>query len=571
MCLMPPDLDLRTLASDSGTESESASTWWLFSTIDQLPLIGLTLASGLGTLQLSNPAAVGSAGCGVMQASVQLLRTEGSPLQQHDVSVSSPGTAAVEEAELEAGGLSEECRDWITKNQPLHRQFFKQNAPKGDLVTLPFTLCADRNVDAYSFTLVTHTDIRLPRAVLHPEQQGEVKSSGRAKDGLRELRVLRLASRWKGIIAVGGRLMWQDGDGGAAPEESIFPSVDESLSAQRGRLRALLGAHLSSQLPEGVANLSAFDIHLVSYQGTYSQNHGRNTALRNVRTPFILVIDADFVPPVGISDVLENKYRPLLCGAPVALVLPSFDVFNAPPLDRRIKANRPTVLSGEEPTPSHVYAVCSTKAKLYQGYVAKNITKFHEYNRGHTFCHGSVHFLKNKTPYRISPTFIALSCPHMWEPILAFHKSQVMPYFPEVFAGRGYDRVSHVLSLRWSAFDFIVADDLFLCHPAERHNYTHGDTTDETWNSQYFANVWQNAARDIYNSSVIQTAQRRTLIDLQYGCQARRLSVGPANDRRGFVRERLAGECRPWGEGAYGSESTVASSRAQLVAASFAC
>jgi hypothetical protein len=78
--------------------------------------------------------------------------------------------------------------------------------------------------------------------------------------------------RWKGIIAVGGRLMWQDGDGGPAPEESIFPSVDESLSAQRGRLRALLGAHLSSQLPEGVANLSAFDIHLVSYQGTYSQN-----------------------------------------------------------------------------------------------------------------------------------------------------------------------------------------------------------------------------------------------------------------------------------------------------------
>jgi hypothetical protein len=77
----------------------------------------------------------------------------------------------------------------------------------------------------------------------------------------------------------------------------------------------------------------------------------------------------------------------------------------------------------------------------------------------------------------------------MWEPILAFHKSQVMPYFPEVFAGRGYDRISHVLSLRWSAFDFIVADDLFLCHPAERHNYTHGDTTDETWNSQYFANV----------------------------------------------------------------------------------
>jgi hypothetical protein len=78
--------------------------------------------------------------------------------------------------------------------------------------------------------------------------------------------------RWNGIVAVGGRLMWQDGDGGASPEESIFPGVDESLSAQRGRLRLLLWAHLLSHLPEGVPNLSAFDIHLVSYQGTYSQN-----------------------------------------------------------------------------------------------------------------------------------------------------------------------------------------------------------------------------------------------------------------------------------------------------------
>mmetsp|Transcript_41901 Transcript_41901/g.75243 ORF Transcript_41901/g.75243 Transcript_41901/m.75243 type:complete len:204 (-) Transcript_41901:266-877(-) len=203
--------------------------------------------------------------------------------------------------------------------------------------------------------------------------------------------------------------------------------------------------------------------------------------------------------------------------------------------------------------------------------MAKNITKFHEYNRSHSYCHSAVHFLKTKTPYRISPKFMVPSCPRMWEPILAFHKSQVMPYFPEVFAGRGYDRVSHVLSLRWSAFDFIVADDLFLCHPAERHNYTQGDTTDETWNSQYFADVWMYAARGIYNSTVVKSAQRRTLDDLQYGCQAHRLSVGAANDRRSFVRESLAEECRPLGEGAEGSDSIVTSARAQLVASSFAC
>jgi hypothetical protein len=110
-------------------------------------------------------------GSRVLQPSVQLLRTGASPLRQDDVMVSSPGIAAVEEGELKGRGLSEECRYWITKNQPLHRQFIKQNAPQGVLVTLPFTLCSDRNVDQYSFTLVTHTDIRLPRAVLHQEQQ----------------------------------------------------------------------------------------------------------------------------------------------------------------------------------------------------------------------------------------------------------------------------------------------------------------------------------------------------------------------------------------------------------------
>lgn len=116
------------------------------------PLLGLRLAPGLDELQ---PAGSGAA--------VQLLRIEGAPPR------AAPATKLAAAAEP-AEGMSAECQRLVAERQPLHRRFVRRGKSAGSMVTMPFALCATQQPDAKSFTLVTHTDIRVPQELLDPNQ-----------------------------------------------------------------------------------------------------------------------------------------------------------------------------------------------------------------------------------------------------------------------------------------------------------------------------------------------------------------------------------------------------------------
>ena len=62
---------------------------------------------------------------------------------------------------------------------------------------------------------------------------------------------------------------------------------------------------------------------------------GRNVALRSVRTKYVLVIDADFVPPIGTLERLNQQYRDALCAKP--RVITACAVFTTAPVPSSVQ------------------------------------------------------------------------------------------------------------------------------------------------------------------------------------------------------------------------------------------
>jgi len=421
-----------------------------------LPLLSVTLQGSSAALQA--PEELARHLSRAPQAA-DILLSKHSPLQDPTLHVTQSLEMIGQEDTLES--ITPPCAELMALHPPLHAQHLKHKRLVGTQVQMPYVLCAERPTKEPDFAIVTHTDLQLPYTAIN----GEPSPLG--SSGLRVLRVLRLATRWNGVIVVGARLLWANS---SSTDASILPSPKTRLADQRVQLHRMLKAHLLENLGDHPSYLSAYDFHLLSYPGTYSQNAGRNMALRSVRTKYVLVIDADFVPPLWTYERLNSQYRDALCAKPRALVLPHFDVFDQPATDRHHHKNRAFVLSGSEPSPDYLYGICSQKSGVQAGFAAGNITNFHEYNVPHTWCADSMHWMQTDRPYRIFQA--GKKCPQMWEPILAYHINPLLPYFPEVFAGRGFDRISQVMELRWLSYDFIVDHKLFMCHPAERHNYT---------------------------------------------------------------------------------------------------
>jgi len=542
--LWPSPLPQEPLPTLQGDEGDSGLKAWLdagAAATGRPPLLGLQLAPGLDELQ---PAGSGAA--------VQLLRIEGAPPR------AAPATKLAAAAES-TEGMSAECQRLVAERQPLHRRFVRRGKSAGSMVTMPFALCATQQPDAKSFTLVTHTDIRVPQELLDPNQaqQQRNRTSG-SRLSPREKRVLRLASRWHGVISVGARVEWSPL---GLSEEAASPATQEGLPAQRARLRAALGRHLAAELPPDVADIATLDVHVVSYPGGYNRNLGRNVALQNARTPYVLVMDAEFVPPSSMSHILATKYQPLLCGSQTALVIPHFDVFAATTIfNRPISVNKQQGPSGLNPSPDQVNHQCRNKQTLRSGYVAGNVTRFHENDFKGTMGEDTDHWMVAKSPYRISSAYLEKTCHQTWDPIVAFHKTPVFPYFPEAFLGRLYDRQSHVMQLRWSSFDFVVPDDLFLCHSAERDVKSKVDMMDDQWNKQYYDTLWAPYTMVSVRSAKQLEMRRRVLRDVGQTCAAQASSGG---------RRDPPAACRPDSQLASGAGGEHV--RAARMAAAWAC
>ncbi|KAL4706703.1 hypothetical protein ACJJTC_014458 [Scirpophaga incertulas] len=177
--------------------------------------------------------------------------------------------------------------------------------------------------------------------------------------------------------------------------------------------------------------------HLVFKQDTvhYPVNYLRNVALENVNTPYVFLMDADFVPMVGLYDHLRsatkliNPYPQKKC-----LVVAAFETQRyraSPPRDKKALISR---LSGARAD------VAPFRAR--------------EWPRGHRPTNYS-RWLHAHAPYQVEwqPDY---------EPYLVVHRT--VPKYDTRFSGFGWNKVSHSVELRAQGYRAVVLPGAFVVH-----------------------------------------------------------------------------------------------------------
>ncbi|XP_077292472.1 xylosyl- and glucuronyltransferase LARGE2s-like [Arctopsyche grandis] len=174
--------------------------------------------------------------------------------------------------------------------------------------------------------------------------------------------------------------------------------------------------------------------HLVYKQGThYPVNHLRNVALKNVVTPYVFLMDIDFLPMFGIYDYLRKSIQ-LTNPGPLkkALVVPAFET-------QRYRSKFPR-----------------NKSNVLKQLEAGNLYTFryHVWKKGHA----PTDYLKwrnSSYPYQIEwqPDY---------EPYIVAHNS--IPSYDPRFTGFGWNKVSHVMEMYAQGYTFIVLPSAFIVH-----------------------------------------------------------------------------------------------------------
>jgi hypothetical protein len=195
---------------------------------------------------------------------------------------------------------------------------------------------------------------------------------------------------------------------------------------------------------------------------------------------FLLHIDADFLMPPSTLPVLAHVAPSLLCGENRVLVLPHFDVFkDASGNGLEVPAATPGD-RGEANTMRELRSVCRDKESISTAFAEGRATEFHRHvyqGRSNNGTRGVDYprWIANDTNDDDGKSLRGLtwldptSIRDMSELLFAFHRSPLFPRFDEIFAGRGYNRVSHMRELKLLDYAFYTHPDLFLCHPAEKY------------------------------------------------------------------------------------------------------
>jgi len=252
--------------------------------------------------------------------------------------------------------------------------------------------------------------------------------------------------------------------------------------------------------------LDRVDIHVVEYDGTYSHNLMRNVAMENAGTDFLLHIDVDFFVPPHTFETLVHTYTSLLCGEPKVIVLPHFDVYK---IDMSTGQKLKQPKAGTE-TISHqvipleeLSKACRNKPSIVERFFNGTATEFHAWTYHHEPNNGTAGI----DYWRWTRANRTWSIPHdtmaqKSEPLFAFQRTSVFPRFDVGFSGRGWNRISHTHELRLMDFEFLVAPDLFLCHPSEAYQHTRLDWADFKRNARFFKewyvakqHHWEDAGR----------------------------------------------------------------------------
>lgn len=209
-------------------------------------------------------------------------------------------------------------------------------------------------------------------------------------------------------------------------------------------------------------------LHIVYKDGTlYPVNYLRNVALDNVKTPYVLLSDADFLPMPGLYHYLQEAIRVLgMLEDHRALVVPAFETL-------RYRLEFP-----------------ENKAQLLQLLAKGDVFTFryHEWPQGHAPTNYD-HWKTTDMPYKVNwaPDY---------EPYVVVSKS--VTRYDTRFTGFGWNKVSHIMGLNAQGYEFVVLPDAFMIH------MPHAPSLDITAfrNSQHYRDCLQVLKREFQDELI---------------------------------------------------------------------
>lgn len=173
---------------------------------------------------------------------------------------------------------------------------------------------------------------------------------------------------------------------------------------------------------------------------SYPQNHLRNHARRNCKTPNIFLTDVDIIPSIGMADVLDAFLRKSKCEKLCAYVIPVYEMSKNVTFPQN-KSEMIKLANNGLARPFH--------QKIYaDGHVATNYSRW-EKNTGDV--KAAVHVNHNVT-----------RCTNWYEPFYVAHDT--VPDYDDRFVGYGFTRNTQVYEMIAAGYQFQVLSPIFACH-----------------------------------------------------------------------------------------------------------
>ncbi|XP_048517080.1 xylosyl- and glucuronyltransferase LARGE2 isoform X1 [Dendroctonus ponderosae] len=201
--------------------------------------------------------------------------------------------------------------------------------------------------------------------------------------------------------------------------------------AQFARVVHLLS---DSQLLSSRSNIA---YHVVFKQGEfYPTNTLRNTGLKHVQTPFVFLVDVDFVPMRLLYQLLRDNLKNFGDLKQKALVVPAFEAIG------------PNLTMPEN------------KLKLLEALERKEFRPFQEAS----WAPG--HAATDYTRWQMEYAPYQVKWQTHYEPYIVV-RSDVIG-FDERFLGFGWNKVEHIMELEAQDYEFTVLSDVFIVHQAHK-------------------------------------------------------------------------------------------------------
>nr|XP_033784341.1 LARGE xylosyl- and glucuronyltransferase 2 isoform X2 [Geotrypetes seraphini] len=245
------------------------------------------------------------------------------------------------------------------------------------------------------------------------------------------------------------------------PQKSLIPSTEEAdvtlvaqLSMDRLQMLEMICKHWEgpmslalymsdaeaqqflyyAQASELLKNRTNIGYHIVYREGQfYPVNLLRNVALKNALTPYVFLMDIDFLPMYGLYHYLRKSIlQQDMASTKKALIVPAFETLRYRLTFPKSKAELLTMLD---------------MGTLYT-------FRYHVWTKGHA--------PTNYAKWRTATTPYKVEWEADFEPYIVV--KQDCPEYDQRFLGFGWNKVSHIMELDAQEYELVVLPNAFMIH-----------------------------------------------------------------------------------------------------------